>query len=265
MTTAPPTCAACGTQLHPGFRFCGHCGAPAGAPPPPTPQHIPGPTAAPGAATVPARAGCPRLTIVRGDLLPAPAFDLSGEETLCGRTTGSIRLAEDPTVSPRHARFTVRGGALTVEDLGTVNGTFLRIRGPHRLAPGDTLRVGRQVLRLELLPPPAAADASGVRAWGTPGPGTRLRLAQLLEGGGDGDAFPLHEGENAIGREAGDVVFPADRYVSARHALLEVRGESVTVVDVGSSNGTFASLSGETALAPGDQLLVGGQVLRVDA
>ncbi len=259
MSTATPTCAACGARPQPGFRFCGQCGAPLGA----TPVSA-GPSPAPSASAA-GVTGAVRLVVVRGDGMPAHAIDLPDGETVCGRTEGAIRLADDPAVSPRHARFTLSRSVLALEDLGSTNGTFVRIRGPHRLAPGDLLRVGRQLLRLEQLPRPAEPDASGVRAWGSPEPGSRLRLVQLLEGGGVGDVFPLRRGDNALGRDAGDLVFPADRYVSARHALLEVSGDAVTIVDVGSSNGTFVRISGETELAPGDQLLVGAQLLRVDA
>jgi pSer/pThr/pTyr-binding forkhead associated (FHA) protein len=267
----PPTpgasaCAACGAPLQPGFRFCGVCGKAVAAPAP-----APGATPPGGAPRAPRPAPPPlpraalRLTSVRSDGAPGASFPLDGDEVVCGRTDGAIRFPDDPTVSPRHARFTRAGGAVSVEDLGSVNGTFLRLRGPRRLVAGEELRVGRQLLRLEPLPRPGFPDPRTVRAWGTPDPGSRLRLAQLLEGGGVGELFPLRDGPNELGREAGDVTFPADRYVSARHACLEVRGGEVTVADAGSSNGTFVRLAGPAELAPGDQLLVGGQLLRLDA
>jgi hypothetical protein len=279
---APPplsqACAGCGTLLQPGFRFCAHCGAPAGgAPPPPrtpAPQHTPIPPRTPAAGPGPHGAsqhlappplpGSVRIAAVRNDGHGGAVHALEREETLCGRTEGVIRLGDDPTVSPRHARFTLRRGVLAVEDLGSVNGTFLRIREPRRLAPGAELRVGRQLLRIEPLTRPVL-PADGVRAWGGRDPGCRYRLAQLLDGGGPGEVFPLRDGENAIGREAGEVVFPSDRFVSARHARLDVTTEAITLVDLGSSNGTFVKIAGAIELAPGDQLLVGAQLLRVEA
>jgi hypothetical protein len=128
---------------------------------------------------------------------------------------------------------------------------------------GDELRVGRQLLRLEPLPRPPAGGA-GARPWGSRDAGATLRLSQLLEGGGTGEVFPLRPGENLLGREAGDVTFPSDRYVSARHARLEVSAETVLVTDAGSSNGTFVRIAGPIELGPGDQLLVGGQLFRVE-
>jgi pSer/pThr/pTyr-binding forkhead associated (FHA) protein len=275
-----PACSACGTALQPGFRFCGHCGAPATAalasaprtPPPVTPSRRLAPAGHPALtpsmpllAPDPPAAGAPlRVVTVRSDGLPGAVFDLAAEETVCGRSDGTLRLADDATVSPRHARFTLRRGALVVEDLGSVNGTFVRIRTDRRLHAGDALRVGRQVLRVEPSPPQPAPAPDGVRAWGRPDPGCRVRLAQLLDGGGVGELFPLPEGDHLLGRDTGDVTFPSDRYVSARHARLSVRGDAVTVTDLGSSNGTFVRIAVPTELAPGDQLLVGTQLLRVE-
>ncbi len=268
LSAGPPAeplggCAACRAPLIPGARFCSQCGAPAAArraPATPSPPLLAPSHARPGRR---AAAEGPRLTVVRADGQAGAVHPLNGAEAVCGRTEGSIRVGDDPAVSPRHARFTLREGVLSVEDLGSLNGTFLRIRAPCRLGVGAELRVGRQLLRLEpraSAPPPAP----GARPFGAEDPGSRFRLSQLLEDGGLGEIFPLAEGENAVGREAGRVTFPADRYVSARHARLLVKGEVVTLEDVGSSNGTFVRLSGPARLAPGDQLLVGAQLLRVE-
>jgi pSer/pThr/pTyr-binding forkhead associated (FHA) protein len=266
--TTEALCTSCGAPLQPGFRFCGACGRPVrGAPP--TPRHgAPGPAAAPPA---PGHAPVPppppaeriRLSVVRNDGAPGQVFAIDRDEALCGRTEGDVRLGDDPSVSPRHARFTLAAGVLRVDDAGSVNGTFLRLREPRRLSVGDELRVGRQLLRLEPLPRPAGAGEHGVVPWGTKDPGYRLRLSQLLEGGGLGEIFPLREGENVLGREAGEVTFPADRYVSARHARIVVAGNEATLADLGSSNGTYVKVAGAD-LAPGDQLLVGSQLLRVE-
>ena len=68
-----------------------------------------------------------------------------------------------------------------------------------------------------------------------------------------------------MGRDAGDVTFPGDRYVSARHAVIRVEPDGVTFTDLGSSNGSFVKVVGSTELAPGDQLLLGAQLFRLDA
>jgi pSer/pThr/pTyr-binding forkhead associated (FHA) protein len=270
------TCASCGAALQPGFRFCGICGKPVvGGPPtprgagpasrPPSGPHAAKPVAPPAPATAAWTTPRFRITTIRSDGNPGTSFALDRDEIVCGRTEGEMRLAADPTVSPRHARFVQSNGVLRVEDLGSVNGTFVRLKDPRRIVLGEEFRVGQQLLRLEPLPRPAHPDDRGVRRWGTPDPGYRLRLSQLLDGGGLGEIFPLKDGENLVGRDAGEVTFPSDRYVSARHARIDVRGSDVTLSDVGSSNGTFAKISGSVELAPGDQILVGAQLLRVDA
>jgi pSer/pThr/pTyr-binding forkhead associated (FHA) protein len=268
---APPspsaaTCASCGAPLQPAFRFCGTCGKPVPAPPPTQEQpgakgtgpHVAYPVSP---APPPARF---RLVTRRTDGAPGATFPLARDEVLCGRTEGDVRLAHDTAVSPRHARFTHAAGVLHVEDLGSVNGTFLRLRAPRAIRIGDELRLGRQLLRLEPLRRPPRADERGVRPWGTRDTGCRYRLSQLIEGGGLGDVFALRDGENGVGREAGEVTFPADRYVSARHARIDVDGDAITVADLDSANGTFVKIAGRAELASGDELLVGGQLLRVE-
>lgn len=256
-------CSACGAPIQAGFRFCGGCGKPV-APGAKAPARA---AAASPAAPPPLRrapAARFRLAAVRTDGLPGSTFPLDKGEVVCGRTEGDIRIPDDPTVSPRHARFVQSGGTLRVEDLGSVNGTYLRIREPRRLAPGQEIRIGHQLLRLEPLARPPAAEERGVRPWGTRDPGYRFRLSQLLEGGGLGEIFPLREGENGIGRDAGEVTFPGDLFVSARHARIDVAGNEVTLADAGSSNGTFVKIAGGADLSPGDLLIVGGQLLRVE-
>jgi len=278
-------CPRCGARMPLAFRFCGHCGQAVveGAPPQggltPAPGRLPlpasgpgpGPAAAPGTPATPATAappepapGTPRLVLVRHDGAPGPSHPLARETTVCGRREGDVLLPEDGSVSPRHASVTLRGGRLWLEDLGSTAGTFLRLRAARALVFGDEIRLGRQLLRLEPLPRPnpAAGDA---RPWGSPDPGYRARLVQVLEGGGTGEAFPLRPGSTILGREGGDVAFPGDRYVSARHARVDVIGAAVSVSDLGSSNGTFVRVTGPVEISAGDQFLVGMQLLRVEA
>ena len=68
---------------------------------------------------------------------------------------GSAPVAEvvvaDSRVDPQHARVTVAGEGLLVEDLGEPGGTFVNdaeLRAPTRMGPGDELQVGVTVLRL---------------------------------------------------------------------------------------------------------------------
>jgi len=263
-------CPHCSAKMPAAFRFCGHCGRPVEAVPQvtgkapsataPAPAAAPAPLESPAGVDVPP----PHLVLVRHDGLPGQALELTKEVTLCGRKEGDILLPEDGSVSPRHASWTFRDGRLRLEDLGSVSGSFVRIRAPRSITFGDEIRMGRQLLRLEPLPREAPSPGEP-RPWGSPDPGLRMRLVQLLEGGGTGEVFPLRLGSNAVGRETGDVTFPGDRYVSGRHARIDVTETAVTLTDLGSSNGTFLRVTGPTDLVPGDQVLLGMQLLRVEA
>lgn len=262
---AERTCTRCGAKLPGSFRFCGHCGQPADAAPPRRPGTPSSPRMPSGPGSVPATAPVapPRLVLVRHDGLPGASHSLDREVTICGRRDGDLLLPEDGSVSPRHAAITVREGRIRIEDLGSTSGTFLRLRTPRSLTFGDEIRLGRQLLRLEPMPRPSVTAAAGA-PWGSADPGYRARLVQLLEGGGTGEVLPLRAGANAVGRESGEVSFPGDRYVSGRHARVDVGEAAVTLTDLGSSNGTFLRVNGPTEIGPGDQVLLGMQLLRVE-
>jgi eukaryotic-like serine/threonine-protein kinase len=69
---------------------------------------------------------------------------LSGDSILVGRDrTCSVVLAH-PAVSRRHARITMAGGSLTLEDLKSANGTYVNNNRIDKavLKPGDVVRFG---------------------------------------------------------------------------------------------------------------------------
>ena len=77
----------------------------------------------------------------------------------------------------------------------------------------------------------------------------------------DGEREFLLDGRDiAIGRAPScDIVLAGDQLASRRHALLRLRGESYTVVDLGSSNGTYVNdeeIHAETPLNDGDRVTV---------
>jgi pSer/pThr/pTyr-binding forkhead associated (FHA) protein len=208
----------------------------------------------------PAQGPRPAVTVrvVRADGGPEAAFAVNKEAVTVG-SAAEILLVDDPFVAATQARLFFHGAAFVVEDLGGGNGVFTRIRADHVLTPGQEFRCGRQRLVVEELPAPCDPPT-----WGSPDPGYRVRLIQLLEGGRRGDAYPLREGDNTLGREAGDVTFPGDGFVSGRHAVLTVTENQVRLRDVGSSNGTFLRLPAPSPLANGDQLLIGRHLLKLE-
>src|SRR3954470_11710113 len=76
------------------------------------------------------------------------------QELVIGRSTPGLgSLGGDTEISRVHARvFHDPSGRLTVEDLGSTNGTFVngnRISGQQALNPGDEVRVGQTTMSVE--------------------------------------------------------------------------------------------------------------------
>jgi pSer/pThr/pTyr-binding forkhead associated (FHA) protein len=131
---------------------------------------------------------------------------------------------EGAGVSSKHCRLTQRGESLLLEDLGSTNGTFVdgeRIAGPRIVRRSDSVTLGR---RAPLLWPPMV---------------TTVTIGRLPDN---------------------DIVIPLDM-ISAHHARLEQEGDSVYLVDAGSSNGTAVNeLNNKitrTAIHPADQVFFG--------
>jgi DNA-binding winged helix-turn-helix (wHTH) protein len=80
-------------------------------------------------------------------------------ENLLGRVDDGVVWIDSPSVSRRHARIQVEGGSVTLEDLGSKNGTWCRgerIATPVPLTDEDEFRLGQVRLRLRVLPLDAA-------------------------------------------------------------------------------------------------------------
>ncbi len=80
-------------------------------------------------------------------------FRLHSESITIGREGNDINFPDDPFISGRHAelRYVSDGNMLSVTDLGSRNGTFVRISGEHVLKHGDYVFLGQQLLRVEIV------------------------------------------------------------------------------------------------------------------
>lgn len=103
-----------------------------------------------------AQSGRARLVVLDApDAAPAPgaAYEvLSGDRI--GRSPAVEVSLSDGYASAEHARLLLRGSAWQIEDLGSTNGTFVnghRIRRTQRLRPGDTVQIGRTILRFDVV------------------------------------------------------------------------------------------------------------------
>ena len=90
----------------------------------------------------------PALIVRSGGGRAGETFPLGPEETTVGRSPECDIFLDDVTVSRRHARVSRRAEALEIEDLGSLNGTFLNRRRieTSRLSDGDEIQIGKYKL-----------------------------------------------------------------------------------------------------------------------
>jgi DNA-binding winged helix-turn-helix (wHTH) protein len=84
-------------------------------------------------------------------------------EHLLGRSPDLDVYVNSPSVSRRHARIRVSAREVTLEDLGSKNGTYLRgerLASPARLEDGDELRLGSIRLKFRVLGAEGSTDTA---------------------------------------------------------------------------------------------------------
>jgi pSer/pThr/pTyr-binding forkhead associated (FHA) protein len=222
-----------------------------------------------------------------GDAFGAPAIQVpmlvesSGREhpvrpglNTIGRE-GDVLLA-DARASRRHAQIESLDGALTLEDLGSTNGT--KVNGQPvapgaklGLAGGETLSFGGIELVLSM---PGAGGAQATQNFAgnrtaaiSAPPKLEVSPAELV---GEGQRYPLKVGVNTFGRKSADNdVAIVDPYVSGKHGFIEVTDDGFFVTDIGSTNGTMLNDAKlvpnmRTALQPEDVIRLGSMEFRVE-
>ncbi|MBZ0235492.1 MAG: FHA domain-containing protein [Deltaproteobacteria bacterium] len=91
-----------------------------------------------------------KLTVIIGRDVDGACFPLLGEEITLGRERGEINFPDDGYVSGLHARVAARDGRVFLEDLGSSNGTFIKVQGEHALVNESFVLMGQQLFRINL-------------------------------------------------------------------------------------------------------------------
>ena len=88
------------------------------------------------------------LVIRSGGGRAGEAFNVAGERMTIGRSPEAEIFLDDVTVSRNHALLVRRRDGLYIDDLGSLNGTYVNRRRieSHRLQNGDELQVGKYKL-----------------------------------------------------------------------------------------------------------------------
>ena len=91
-----------------------------------------------------------RLGLVIGRDTTGNAFPVPKAGLHLGRERGDVLFPEDGYVSGLHCRLGVgTDNIITLTDLGSSNGSFVRLRDEHQVSSGDILLMGQQLFRVD--------------------------------------------------------------------------------------------------------------------
>lgn len=170
--------------------------------------------------------------------------------TLGCATTNQIAL-HDAKVSRTHARIDAMDDGYTVTDLGSANGTFVNAERIDQvtLKPGDVLNLGDSLLRFETAPLQSEPDVARVDEVNLEATLSQATVAMMVNDTSVARLVvhtpsrtwevALNEDALSIGRDPQNDLFLDDAKVSRRHARIERRGDTFSVRDAGSVNGTW--------------------------
>ncbi len=250
-------CVFCGTENDEIFNYCLNCGKP-------LEQSMDSFKARGSGMAASQRA---RLVIVRADGSEGASYELKTGENIVGRGPVDVDLGSDPRISSRHAMIDVGAGIAFITGIDMEFGTFIRVRDSRVLADRDRIRIGHALLeyRSGIHKPQVPVECTDLLGSSAAAP-THV-AGRILRMGPDNTilgAWLLNKPEILVGRTAGDIVLANDGFVSSRHASFILNGMECSLKDQGSTNGSFLMVRGRVALNKGDQMLMGGHLLKFD-
>lgn len=76
--------------------------------------------------------------------------DKEGEITI-GRDDCDMNFYDDEFMSLKHVKVSTVGPKFEMQDLGSKNGTFIKLKGEQKLEHGDYVMIGKELLRVEIV------------------------------------------------------------------------------------------------------------------
>lgn len=90
-----------------------------------------------------------RICLVTGRETTGNCYAVPAEGLHLGRERGDILFPDDGYVSGLHARIHSEGGRVFLTDVGSSNGTFIRVTGGTPVTNGGMILLGQQLFRVE--------------------------------------------------------------------------------------------------------------------
>jgi pSer/pThr/pTyr-binding forkhead associated (FHA) protein len=233
----------------------------------------------------------PKLSLQFGTAV-LKEYALRAQEVTIGRSPQASILIDNPAVSYSHARIFWQDGVYYVQDLGSLNGTFLNgnriTQAP--LSAGDSIAVGKHTIRFLLERPGEAAGEVSAAAPPPAGPGvakldgtmildTKLRRELqekfapgraaapqakkvgkliVLRGKTRATEYVLVSPTSIIGKSAGAAVRLKGWFAPKMAAIINKQGESYFLSSIAKK--TFVNgqpVTGRQELKDGDLLTLG--------
>ncbi|MBN2494061.1 MAG: zinc ribbon domain-containing protein [Deltaproteobacteria bacterium] len=228
---------------------------------PAAPEPQPAEIAAPGPAAA-------RIVLL-GETGEAKAWPVGDSGLRIGRRQGDLRF-DDPHLSPQHARIEQLEGRLLAADAGSLNGTFLRVRGEATVAQGSEFLAGSQrFVLLGIGGPTTDMRTRGehdARPYGGPIPRQRFAALRQLHATAEGDplcgsVILLSGPAISVGRGACDLSYPRDQALELEHFVLHLEPRQARIE---ARAPVYLRLPNPTPLVHGDVIRIGDVLLGVE-
>lgn len=200
--------------------------------------------------------------VIRQPGFPDRVIPLQEGRSRLGRADDNEIVLSDVGVSRRHAQIVVNQGEVSIEDLGSGNGTYYfghRVKS-QLMRDQDEVVIDPFVLQFQIKGGPVAIAPPALVDEPIDGP----RIEVVVGNGMIGNRFPIVDGKLTMGRaEDRDVVVP-DAASSRHHCQVTLQGGEYVLHDNGSANGVFVNAVRvrECTLSNGDLIRIGNTEMR---
>ncbi len=89
-----------------------------------------------------------RITVIIGENVTGAAYPLLGDSITMGREHGDINFPDDGYVSGMHARLVARDNKVFLSDMGSSNGTFMKVTAERQIPNNSYVLLGQQLFRI---------------------------------------------------------------------------------------------------------------------
>lgn len=188
------------------------------------------------------------------------AFSISQKNNIIGRDQGDILFPDSSYISQKHTKIYHHQDKVILEDLGSMNGTYLKLRKPYLLKDKDIFSIGKQIFQFRLV---AKVEKSIVPdrktgAFSLANAMPQAKLVYFIEQGGYD--ITILQSTIILGRDVGNIVFINDNTLSSQHVSISLSQNGYILQDMNSKSGTWIRITKPSIIKNGDMFRVGEHI-----